>query len=91
MDFFTAMEISASGLTAERTRLTVASSNLANVSTTQTQAGGPYKRRDVVLSAQAVGELQGKVGGPDGHLFRDDFRERRAARCCRPRAKRSVA
>ena len=52
MDFFRAMDISASGLSAQRTRLNVASSNLANVQTTRTPEGGPYRRRDVVLSAR---------------------------------------
>ncbi|MBX3155943.1 MAG: flagellar basal body rod protein FlgC [Deltaproteobacteria bacterium] len=54
MDFFTAMEVSASGLAAERTRMNVAASNLANAQTTQTAGGGPYKRRDVVLSSADV-------------------------------------
>jgi flagellar basal-body rod protein FlgC len=51
MDFFTAMEVSASGLSAERTRMNVAASNLANAQTTQAAGGGPYKRRDVVLAS----------------------------------------
>jgi flagellar basal-body rod protein FlgC len=51
IDFFSAMETSASGLTAQRTRMNVASSNLANVSTTRTASGGPYQRKDVVLAA----------------------------------------
>ena len=34
MDFFTAMEVSASGLSAQRTRMNVSASNLANVDTT---------------------------------------------------------
>jgi len=56
MDFFTAMEVSATGLGAERTRINVASSNLANAQSTQTVNGvGPYQRRDVVLAAKAVG------------------------------------
>jgi flagellar basal-body rod protein FlgC len=55
MDFFTAMEVSASGMSAERTRMNVASSNLANATTTETAAGGPYKRRDVVLAAVSGG------------------------------------
>ncbi len=59
MDFFTAMEVSASGMTTERTRLTVASSNLANASTTSAPDGGPYKRRDVVVKSQTL-------DGPDG-------------------------
>ena len=54
MDFFTAMEVSASGLSAQRTRMNVAASNLATVSTTETPEGGPYKRRDVVLSSETA-------------------------------------
>jgi flagellar basal-body rod protein FlgC len=52
IDFFNSMEVSASGLSAQRTRMNVASSNLANVSTTRTADGGPYQRRDVVLQAR---------------------------------------
>ena len=59
MDFFTAMEVSASGLAAERTRMNVAASNLANAQTTQAAGGGPYKRRDVVLSSVDVPGAQG--------------------------------
>jgi flagellar basal-body rod protein FlgC len=54
MDFFTAMEVSASGLAAQRTRMNVASSNLANAQTTQAADGGPYKRKDVVLASADV-------------------------------------
>jgi flagellar basal-body rod protein FlgC len=54
MDFFTAMEVSASGLAAERTRMNVAAGNLANVQTTQTPGGGPYRRRDVVMTSADV-------------------------------------
>ncbi len=59
MDFFTAMEVSASGLAAERTRMNVAASNLANAQTTQAAGGGPYKRRDVLLSTAAIPGVQG--------------------------------
>ena len=62
MDFFTAMEVSASGLSAERTRMNVAASNLANAQTTQAAGGGgPYRRRDVVLSAV---QAPGAIGTP---------------------------
>ena len=54
MDFFTAMEVSASGLSAQRTRMNVAASNLANAQTTQGAGGGPYKRRDVLLQSVDV-------------------------------------
>lgn len=45
-------DISASGLTAERVRMNVISSNLANANTTRTEDGGPYRRKDVVFSAR---------------------------------------
>ena len=51
MDFFTAMDISASALTAERTRMNLISSNLANVNSTRTAEGGPYRRKDAVFTA----------------------------------------
>jgi flagellar basal-body rod protein FlgC len=71
MDFFTAMEVSASGLSAERTRMNVASSNLANVSTTRGADGGPYKRRDVMLSSDpaAAGIPGGEAGGATQGVF----------------------
>ncbi len=44
------MEISASALTAERTRMNLISSNLANANSTRTAEGGPYKRKDAVFA-----------------------------------------
>lgn len=52
MDFFSSMEVSASALTAERTRMNLISSNLANANATRTPEGGPYKRKDAVFAAQ---------------------------------------
>jgi len=66
MDFFTAMEVSATGLAAQRSRMNVASSNLANVSTTRGIDGAPYRRRDVQLSSAPVAASRvagGKAGG----------------------------
>ncbi len=70
MDFFTAMEVSASGLAAQRTRMNVASSNLANVQTTRTPDGGPYKRRDVVLVSDPANPAVsgGRAGGFAGAI-----------------------
>jgi len=48
---FSAMEVAASGLSAERTRMNTVASNLANARTTRTDAGGPYKRLDPVFEA----------------------------------------
>jgi len=56
MDFMTAMEITASGLGAERQRMNVLASNLANARTTRTAEGGPYQRMDAVFRAVPVAE-----------------------------------
>jgi flagellar basal-body rod protein FlgC len=54
MDFLSALRISASGLAAERTRVNLASSNLANAESTRGPDGKPYKRLDPVLEAYVV-------------------------------------
>ncbi|MEZ4365297.1 MAG: flagellar basal body rod protein FlgC [Kofleriaceae bacterium] len=64
LDFFSAMEVSASGLAAQRVRMNVSASNLANVSTTQAAGGGPYQRRDVVLTSVPMANLPGQRLGP---------------------------
>jgi flagellar basal-body rod protein FlgC len=52
MSFWEALRISASGLTAQRLRMDVISNNIANAQTTHTADGGPYKRQDVVFTAE---------------------------------------
>ena len=54
MDFLTALDISASGLQADRTRINTLAMNLANAKTTRTPQGGPYRRRTVVQAATDV-------------------------------------
>lgn len=51
---FSGMEIAASGLTAERGRMTVIASNLANARTTHGADGQPYHRLDPIFHAKAV-------------------------------------
>ena len=51
MDISSAMTISASGLSAQRKRMEIISSNLANIETTRTKEGGPYRRKEVVFSS----------------------------------------
>jgi flagellar basal-body rod protein FlgC len=63
VDFFTAMEVSASGLSVERTRMNVAASNLANASTTRAAGGGPYRRRDVVVQSQPLPNAGAGING----------------------------
>src|SRR5262245_45188196 len=49
MSLITALDVSASGLTAQRKRVEIASSNLANSQTTRSEEGGPYRRKDVIF------------------------------------------
>lgn len=49
MSLFGGLEISASGLTAERLRMDVTAENLANAQTTRGADGQPYRRKEVVL------------------------------------------
>ena len=51
MDFLSAMQISSSGLNVQRQRMEAISSNLANVETTRTPEGGPYRKKSVVVTA----------------------------------------
>jgi flagellar basal-body rod protein FlgC len=60
---FSALEVAASGLSAERTRMNTIASNLANARTTRTAEGGPYKRLDPVFQAKQLGGEA--VGGPN--------------------------
>ena len=65
MDFINSMEISASALSAERTRLNIISQNLANAYTTRTAQGGPYRRKVTVFSAAPfVSHLQKAMDQP---------------------------
>jgi flagellar basal-body rod protein FlgC len=61
-----ALNISASGLGAERLRMEVVANNIANASVTRTPEGGPYRRRDVVFETVLSGvEANGepRLGG----------------------------
>ncbi len=48
---FDAQDVLAAGMSAMRLRVNTIASNIANAETTRTPEGGPYKRKDVVMSA----------------------------------------
>src|SRR5258708_37111460 len=50
MSLFSAMQVSASGMSAQRTRAEMLVENMANAETTRTPEGGPYRRKDVVFT-----------------------------------------
>lgn len=51
MDFFNAMDISTTGLITQRYRMNIASENLANIDSTRTAKGGPYRRKQIIIGA----------------------------------------
>jgi flagellar basal-body rod protein FlgC len=68
MSLMDALNISSMGMTAQRRRVEVISSNLANASTTRTEEGGPYRRKDVVFQSVSPSQsfteaLKGELAG----------------------------
>ncbi|BDY13311.1 flagellar basal body rod protein FlgC [Hydrogenimonas cancrithermarum] len=51
MSFLSSFDINGYGLSAQRFRVNIISSNIANANTTRTDEGGPYRRREVVFKA----------------------------------------
>lgn len=72
MSLFSSIDVSASGMAAQRARTEVLVENLANAETTRTPEGGPYRRRDVVFTedpglASFSSELDSAMGpGEEG-------------------------
>lgn len=62
MKIFRAMRISASGLSAERLRMDTIASNIANVNTTRTENGGPYKRKIALFQENLEQEIDNLTG-----------------------------
>lgn len=84
MDIFTSMKVGASALTAQRMRLNTISSNLANVETSNTPEGGPYKKKNVVFRPAGTSfeerldsNLKGAVQGVKVQRITADEREPR--------------
>jgi flagellar basal-body rod protein FlgC len=68
MSLFSALQVSASGMAAQRTRAETAVQNMANAETTRTPEGGPYRRKDVVFTT----DLQ---SSPFSAVFQNELAE----------------
>jgi flagellar basal-body rod protein FlgC len=66
MDTFAVFKVSASALEAQRKRMNVIASNMANVHSTRTEEGGPYRRKDVVFSSYMLEPRNISGGQLDG-------------------------
>ena len=66
MSIFNSMRISASGLTLERLKMDIASTNISNINTTRTPEGGPYNRKRVEFEESLL-KSRGYNPGLGGH------------------------
>ena len=70
MAFLSSFDICASGMSAQRVRMDVAAENIANIDTTRTEAGGPYRRKDVMFESYGAGSFQeALISAPQGKCF----------------------
>ncbi|HEU4683470.1 MAG TPA: flagellar basal body rod protein FlgC [Nitrospira sp.] len=74
MEITESLAVSVSALDAQRRRMNVIASNLANAQSTRTADGGPYRRRDVVFQSTPVGSrfhqtFRKLAAGPAAHAL----------------------
>ena len=69
MSLFSSLQVSASGMAAQRTRAEMLVENMANAETTRTPEGGPYRRKDVVFSTE-------EQSSPFSAVFQNEVGER---------------
>lgn len=70
MAYLSDFDISGYGLSAQRFRMSVISSNIANVNTTRTAEGGPYRRREVIFKATDFNKLLNEQTNKDNNFLK---------------------
>jgi len=70
MSFFGSLAVASSGMQAQRLRLDIIASNIANVNTVTTPEGGPYRRKDVIFESEKFSNYLTGVKVAD--VVRDD-------------------
>jgi flagellar basal-body rod protein FlgC len=69
---FTAMDVSATGLAAQRKRMNAIAENIANAETTRTTEGGPYRRQQTVLTHDPQFSAELTAAQQNDKLLRED-------------------
>ena len=75
MSLFSILNVSASGMTAQRLRAETIVQNLANADTTRTPEGGPYRRKDVIFESVLSAEMGSGATGVEVAEIRTDDRD----------------
>ncbi|WP_144666152.1 flagellar basal body rod protein FlgC [Campylobacter jejuni] len=70
MAYLSDFDISGYGLSAQRFRMNVISSNIANANTTRTAEGGPYRRREVIFKATDFNKLLNEQINKDNNFLK---------------------
>ena len=70
MSYLSDFDISGYGLSAQRFRMNVISSNIANANTTRTAEGGPYRRREVIFKATDFDKLLNEQINKDNNFLK---------------------
>lgn len=70
MAYLSDFDISGYGLSAQRFRMNVISSNIANANTTRTAEGGPYRRREVIFKATDFDKLLNQQINKDNNFLK---------------------
>lgn len=70
MAYLSDFDISGYGLSAQRFRMNVISSNIANANTTKTAEGGPYRRREVIFKATDFDKLLNEQINKDNNFLK---------------------
>ncbi len=70
MAYLSDFDISGYGLSAQRFRMNVISSNIANANTTRTAEGGPYRRREVIFKAADFDKLLNEQINKDNNFLK---------------------
>lgn len=65
MSFFDGYNVATAGMSAQRTRINIVSSNIANAQTTHTTDGGPYKKQNVVFEEVLLDSIRDDKKNPN--------------------------
>ena len=69
MSVFNSMKINASGLSLERLKMDIVSTNVANLNTTRTEEGGPYRRKEVIFEESLLKAKRSIDGNSENRSF----------------------
>lgn len=69
MNFLNSFDINGYGLSSQRFRVNVISSNIANANTTRTEEGGHYRRKEVIFKAFDFKQLLNKELAENNHML----------------------